>query len=389
MTLRHTEKHFSTSAEANKIPVLPTYGELGALDGSQLLNLNFTAVPPNSKSMTYSTSQPSIGTDTIDIMPNRVYHTKGLSSSVGGTFRLTQAFVDAAEEGDRVVFIFADQTTATFVNVAGWDSATSLMTHTWNLNSKSITTGTATAFGKGSVLTFITHFHPETGRLMLLEEKAFGTWDSLADVDFGGTAPSTAAAIRYNPIAQKWTDSEKAFAFKEVVITNANINSLVSYDRFFDSASSTRETDGPYFRLSQNPAMFETDGSYDHLHIIWQATSLTVQGVPTAITEAKIVLPNINNFWIMKTITILLDSTEITLRVMLEKDAALVDTTQYIENANYSTTPQVDAIENFKLNCNVPYGYRTGIRFLGVGASDFVASMPDDAGTLRKSWLMI
>lgn len=376
MTFRLNEKQITISQEPNKIPLL-TGNSLGNLDGSQLTNLNFS-VPANTKAIAYGGS-PTFGTDTINILPNKCYHADGLSSNVAGTYTLTQTFVDSAVSGDLVYIVVHKDC---YINVANSVSST----HLWVVGNVVVgATPVRLSAEKGAVIIFRVWINPINNTLNLFEtsESAFSHWDDLRDVDFLTNAVVNADCPRYNGVNQKW-ENRKTVANREIVITDANINNYISYDRFFDTG--VRETDGPYFRLSQISDL-ETDGSFDHLHIIWQAENIVINGVSTPITNAKIVLPNINSFWIMKSITTYLDSVNLTLNLILEKTPQ--DNSTYIENSNYTTTPIVSNIANFQLNSNIVYAYRPTFRLMATGWTDFIPNFPDDAATSRKSWIMI
>lgn len=376
MTVRFTEKHFTTLKEANKVPILQGTN-LGSLDGSQLTNLNMTS-PVNTKSMSYGGS-PEFGSSTINILPNKVYHTDGLTDSLGGTFALTQTFADSFQDGDRVEIIVYKNNTVTLVN-----NISSTSKFFWNGNE--ITTGTTLQNNgtKAYTLVFKAFYTPFGNQLVLMDssESQFHLFDNLSDCDFNAyEIISTGSVPRYNGTSGKW-EVAKNWANRELVITDATIMNYISYDRFFDTG--IRETDGPYLRLSQTD--LHLDGTWDHLAIILQAQNLTIEGAVVPFTNMKLVLPNISDFWYMKQITVFLDNLEITCDIILEKNP--IDNTTFIESANYTTTPQIGNITNFRLNANIPYAYRESMRFIAIGSSDFVPNLPDaPAGT--KSWILI
>ena len=376
MTTRFTEKHFTTIKEPNKIPILQGMN-LGSLDGSNLTNIN-AQVPSNSKAMTYGGS-PNFGTDTINILPNKVYHTDGATDGIGGTFALTQTFADSFQDGDRVEIIIYKNNTVTLVNNI---STTSKFFH----NGVEITTGTTLSNNETKAYTLVLRAfsNPFNNQLILMssEESQLSLIDNLADCDFNAyEIISTGSIPRYNGTSGKW-EIAKNWANQELVITDANIMSYISYDRFFDTG--IRETDGPYLRLSQ--ANLHLNGTWDHLAIILQAQNIVVGGVTTPFTNMKLVLPNISDFWYMKQITVFLDNTEITCDIILEKNP--IDNTTFIESANYTTSPQIGNITNFRLNANIPYAYRETLRFIAIGSSDFCPNLPD-APTGTKSWILL
>jgi hypothetical protein len=375
MTLRLNEKQLTTNKEANKIPVL-TGTNLGSLDGSQLTNLNFQ-VPVNSKAMTYGGS-PEFGSTIVDIVPNKVYHAEGLSNSAGGSYRLTQSFIDSFQDGDRVEIIVYKNVTVTLINNV-------TTTTKWFYNGNEITTGTTLQNNgtKAYSIVFRAFSNPFNSELILMDsgETQFTHFDNLSDCAFGSTSITPSSLPRYNGTSGKW-EIAKMWANREIVITDATIMNYISYDRFFDTG--IRETDGPYLRLSQSD--LHLDGTWDHLAIILQASNLTIDGAIVPFTNMKLVLPNISNFWYMKQISVFLDNTEITCDIILEKSP--IDNTTFIESANYTTTPQIGNITNFRLNANVPYAYRESIRFTAIGSSDFVPNLPD-APSGTKSWIMI
>lgn len=376
MTTRFTEKHFTTIKEPNKIPILQGMN-LGSLDGSNLTNIN-AQVPSNSKAMTYGGS-PTFGTDTINILPNKVYHTDGATDGIGGTFALTQTFADSFQDGDRVEIVIYKNNTVTLVNNI---STTSKFFH----NGVEITTGTTLSNNETKAYTLVLRAfsNPFNNQLILMssEESQLSLIDNLTDCDFNAyDIVSTGSIPRYNGTSGKW-EIAKNWANQELVITDANIMSYISYDRFFDTG--IRETDGPYLRLSQ--ANLHLDGTWDHLAIILQAQNIVVGGVTTPFTNMKLVLPNISDFWYMKQITVFLDNTEITCDIILEKNP--IDNTTFIESANYTTSPQIGNITNFRLNANIPYAYRETLRFIAIGSSDFCPNLPD-APTGTKSWILL
>lgn len=376
MTVRFTEKHFTTLQQANKVPILQG-NNLGSLDGSQLTNLNMTS-PVNTKSMSYGGS-PEFGTSIINILPNKVYHTSGLTDSLGGTFALTQTFANSFQDGDRVEIIVYKNNTVTLVNDIS-------STSRFFCNGNEITTGTTLQNNgtKAYTLVFKAFSNPFNGQLVLMDssESQFSLFDNLLDCDFNQYAmTSTGSVPRYNGNSGKW-EVAKNWANRELVITDATIMNYISYDRFFDTG--IRETDGPYLRLSQTD--LHQDGTWDHLAIILQAQNLTIDGAVVPFTNMKLVLPNISDFWYMKQITVFLDNLEITCDIILEKNP--IDNTTFIESANYTTSPQIGNITNFRLNANIPYAYRESMRFIAIGSSDFVPNLPDaPAGT--KSWILI
>lgn len=376
MTTRFTEKHFTLTKEPNKIPILQGMN-LGSLDGSQLTNINIQ-VPSNTKAMTYGGS-PTFGTDIISILPNKVYHADGLTDNLGGTYALNQTFADSFQDGDRVEIIVHKNTTVTLVNNI---STTSKFFH----NGVEITTGTTLSNNETKAYTLVLRAfsNPFNNQLILMssEESQLSLIDNLADCDFNAyDIVSTGSIPRYNGTSGKW-EIAKNWANQELVITDANIMSYISYDRFFDTG--IRETDGPYLRLSQTN--LHLDGTWDHLAIILQAQNIVVGGVTTPFTNMKLVLPNISDFWYMKQITVFLDNTEITCDIILEKNP--IDNTTFIESANYTTSPQIGNITNFRLNANIPYAYRETLRFIAIGSSDFCPNLPD-APTGTKSWILL
>lgn len=376
MTTRFTEKHFTTLKEPNKIPILQGMN-LGSLDGSQLTNIN-VQVPTNSKAMTYGGS-PASGATIIDILPNKVYHSEGSQDTLGGTFALTQAFANSFQDGDRVEIVIYKNNTVTLVNNI---STTSKFFY----NDTEITTGTTISNNgtKAYTLVLRAFSNPFNNQLILMSsgESQLSLMDNLADCDFNAyEIISTGSVPRYNGTSGKW-EIAKNWANRELVITDANIMSYISYDRFFDTG--IRETDGPYLRLSQTN--LHLDGTWDHLAIILQAQNIVVSGVTTPFTNMKLVLPNISDFWYMKQISVFLDNLQITCDIILEKNP--IDNTTFIESANYTTTPQIGNITNFRLNANIPYAYRESMRFIAIGSSDFVPNLPD-APSGTKSWILI
>lgn len=378
MSVRILESRVTTTAQANKIPVLQPADSMGSLDGSQLTNLVIQA-PANSKTVSFGETVQ--GGNVVNIVKNTIYACDGLFESANGIFQFTDAFANSCENGDVVGFWAGDDGKPYVVNASS-NSAT----HVWIAQSgQRIPTATSTGLkiSRGELILFRAHRHPLTNYVHLHPTTYYlNSLNDLADVDFGNSI-TRKKTVRYNPISQKWEQAD-TMARKEIVITDANIMNYISYDRFFEGT--TRETDGPYLRISQMN-LEATDGSFDNLMIFWQATNLTINSAIVPFTEAKVVLPNINSYWGMKSIYVMLDNTDITLRCILEKDAAVKDNQTFIENANYTTTPTVENINNLVLNLNSPKNYRPALRFLGCDTT-FIASYPDaPAGT--KSWIII
>lgn len=392
MSVRFTETSLTTTNQANKIPVLTDHTTLGALDGSQLTNLNLT-VPANSRAVSFGEVVDGAqvpGNNNDGITRNKVYYGTGLFEAAHGLYLATNLTTTGTQPGDAFLLMMFDDGQPRFAVDA---NNVSKATFT-SISGKHLTTTTneTLSIEKGVMLPWRMHVHPLTGFTHIHPSQyVIRSINDFADVDTGiGPSGSLATAqtdakhtLRFDPVLEKWTQALHV-ATKDIDVTDVTIMNTISYDRFFETG--VRETDNSgYFRI-KNIQNIEQDGSFDNLHIFIRASNLTVNAAVVPITELKVVLPNINAFWSQKTISIFCDNPEITVRVILEKDTTEVDNTVFIENANYTTTPTVANIANLVCNTNQSFAYKPALRFLACDSS-FMAFPDAPVGT--KSWIII
>lgn len=394
MSLRYTHSRFTNSSTASGI--LKCEGGAAAfpsLDASQCTGTEGLPLSTNSKSFTYG-GKPTFGTDIIDVLPNRLYlgYSGAASGSASGTYSFGSNFWSTAQNGDMVGIVVHNGDYINIVNASHVNNSTSGANNPMMITAREMITNSALAYPpqKGGVFFFRTYVYPITSQKIVVPAFFLNAMEGLDDIDvfqdFTPAINNFAPRFRYNPITQKW-EIRPCHYSKTLVITNANIADYISYDRFFDTG--VRETDGFYFRFSQQANSVFLNQDFDSLYIVWQADTMVVNGVSTSITNAKIVLPNVTNYWTSKLVTILLDTLNCTLDLTLEKDAALVDNTCFIESANWTTTPPLDGtIKNFKLDANTYQVWSTGIKLTAIGLNDIVPNLPDEVGT-QKSWIII
>ena len=394
MSLRYTPSRFTASGTASGILKCEAgSAAFPALDASQCTGTEGLPLATNSRSFTYG-GKPTFGTDTIDVLPNRIYlgYSGAASGSPSGTYSFGSNFWSAAQNGDMVGIVvhngdYINLVNASYaVNSAAGDANPILLT------ARAHITNTATAYptGKGVIYFFRVYVHPLNNTKIVAPAFFMNAMEGLDDIayyrEYTPVTNNNAPRLRYNPSLAKW-EVKPAYYLKTLVITNANISDYISYDRFFDTG--VRETDGFYFRFSQQASSLFLNQDFDDLYIVWQADTMVVNGVSTSITNAKIVLPNPSNYWVAKTVTILLDNLNLTLDLTLEKTAALVDNTCFIESANWTTTPPLDGtIKNFKLDANTYQVWNTGIKLTVVGLNGIAPDLPDETGTM-KSWIIV